>query len=43
MRERGDVIGNVLHVFNGNPRNFLIFEKKEIGKGRLRALDLRGQ
>ena len=41
--KRGDVVGDVLHIFDGNAGDFLVFEKQEVGKRRLRALDLRGQ
>jgi hypothetical protein len=40
MIERGDVIGDLRDVVEGNPRRLFHFKQEEIGKRRLRPFDL---
>ena len=43
MAEGRHVVGNLLHILQGNPRRLVIFEQQQVGKGGLGALDLRGK
>ena len=43
MLERRHVVGNLLHIIDGNSRRFVVLEQEKIGERGLSALYLRGK